>query len=111
MILAYNGEAIKDGRDLARDVANTNAGQTANLTVWREGHERTVAVAIGNHGDGEDGVGARTGKPGARRHGSWAAVARRRGSSSGSIASAHGVVVANVVPGSRADESGVQEGD
>src|SRR6185437_1707743 len=46
VILAYDGQAIKDGRDLARAVANTSAGKTANLNVWRVGHERAVAVTI-----------------------------------------------------------------
>ncbi len=46
VILTYDGTSIKDGRDLARAVANTHAGETANLAVWHDGRERNIAVTI-----------------------------------------------------------------
>jgi serine protease Do len=110
VILAYNGEVIKDGRELARAVANSVAGQTANLRVWRDGHERTVAVTIATQvaqktaAASEQSRGERVGM-------ALAPLSNDAREQLGLGESAHGVVVANVVPGSRAEESGIQAGD
>ncbi len=42
-----NGDAVKSTRDLALDVANTKAGDTVKITVWRDGQSRTLDVTIG----------------------------------------------------------------
>jgi serine protease Do len=46
VIIAYNGRSIQDGRDLALAVANTPAGERANLSVWREGRSASLTVLV-----------------------------------------------------------------
>jgi serine protease Do len=110
VIVSYNGEAIKDGRDLARAVANTNAGQTANLSVWRSGHERNVAVTIATQ-TAANGATKSEQSSHERVGMELAPLSPDTREQLGLGPSAHGVVVANVVPGSRAEESGLQAGD
>ncbi|HEY7992307.1 MAG TPA: DegQ family serine endoprotease [Stellaceae bacterium] len=110
VILAYNGISIKDGRDLARDVANSAAGRSVNLTVWRGGSERTVAVTIGTMAK-EKTASAASHESQERVGMALAPLSRETREQLGLDPSANGVVVANVQPGSRADESGLQEGD
>jgi serine protease Do len=111
VILSYNGMNIKNGRDLARAVANTSAGQTANLTVWRDGHERTMAVTIATQ-QPQQTAAASAEQSGNERVGmELAPLSQDTREQLGLGPSAHGVVVAKVQPGSRADESGIQSGD
>jgi serine protease Do len=110
VVLAYDGRDIKDGRDLARAVANSTAGQTATLKVWRDGHERDVAVTIGTQAAEKTAAAAEQGE-GQRVGMALAPLSRDVREQLGLGPSAHGVVVAKVVPGSRADESGIQAGD
>jgi serine protease Do len=46
-IVAVDGETIKEARDLSRKIANVAPGKTVNLTVYRDGKERTVAIEVG----------------------------------------------------------------
>jgi serine protease Do len=110
VILSFNGETIKDGRDLARAVANSHAGQAANLTVWRDGQERNVAVTIANQ-SAEKTAAASEQESHERVGMALAPLSRDAREQLGLGPSAHGVVVAKIVPGSRADESGLQAGD
>ncbi len=111
VILTYDGTPIKDGRDLARAVANTRAGEIANLTVWRDGHERNVAVTIATQ-TAENAAAATEQVASHERVGmELAPLNRDTRDQLGLGPSAHGVVVASVQPGSRADESGLQAGD
>jgi len=110
VIVSYNGQAIKDGRDLARAVANTDAGQTANLAVWRDGHERNVAVTITTQM--AENAAAKDAQPAQEKVGmALAPLSSDTREQLGLGPSAHGVVVSQVVPGSRAEESGLQSGD
>jgi serine protease Do len=111
VILSYDGTTIKDGRELARAVANTNAGQTANLTVWRDGHERNVAVTIATQQPQQTADAAAEQGGNVRVGMELAPLSQDTRNQLGLGPSAHGVVVANVQPGSRADASGIQAGD
>ncbi len=46
-IVAVNGDRIRDPRELSRRIAQVKPGDTAKLTVWRDGRERSVAVEVG----------------------------------------------------------------
>ncbi len=46
VILAYNGKPVDSIRDVTRRVADTKAGDKAEMTVLRSGKEMTVAAAI-----------------------------------------------------------------
>jgi serine protease Do len=66
VILSYNGEDIAKLRDLTLAVAATQAGETAQVKVWRNGKEETLAPIVAempanlgqmaaNEGGGEGG--------------------------------------------------------
>jgi serine protease Do len=50
VITGFNGIAIKAPRDLAVAVANTPAGKTATLSIWRNGVTQNLDVTIGTPG-------------------------------------------------------------
>ena len=45
-ITAVDGVALKDARELSRRIAAIEPGRSAELTVWREGRERKIALEI-----------------------------------------------------------------
>ena len=47
-IVAVDGETVDDPRDLARTIAGRAPGETVELTVYRDGDEREIAVTLGN---------------------------------------------------------------
>ena len=47
VILAFNGEDITTLRDLPHDVAGSNPGTNATLTVWRDGKQQQLDVKLG----------------------------------------------------------------
>jgi serine protease Do len=111
VILSYDGTTIKTGRDLALAVANTPADRTANLSVWRDGHQRTMAVTIGTQAPNQTASAASEEGSQERVGMALAPLTRDARQELGLGPSAQGVVVANVTPGSRADQSGLQSGD
>jgi serine protease Do len=46
VVLAVNGTAIKDARELSRRVSMINPGTVVKLTIMREGKERTVDITL-----------------------------------------------------------------
>jgi serine protease Do len=110
VITAFNGEAVKDPRELAMQVANAAGGSDAKLTILRDGQQSVVDVAIGAQpveqaavqpdGNNSSPVGM-----------ALASLTPDTQQQLGLDPSVKGVVVSRVVPGSRADQSGVQSGD
>jgi serine protease Do len=47
VITAVNGSAVKDSRDLARQIANMAPGSSAKLDILRKGEAKTMTVALG----------------------------------------------------------------
>ena len=47
VITAVNGNAVKDARDLAKQIGSMAPGSTAKLTIWRKGEEKTFSIALG----------------------------------------------------------------
>ena len=62
VILSYNGQPIKELRDLTNQVADTHPGTSAEMKIWRNGKEMNVDVEIGET-PGNDQVMAATEKP------------------------------------------------
>jgi serine protease Do len=110
VITAVDGNEVKGSRELALSVAGIAKGTTAKFTIWRDGKERTVDVKIGaqpgdqlasaDQADQENPVGL-----------SLAPLSNNARSEFGLEDNAHGVVVQDVKPDSRAAESGIQPGD
>jgi len=47
VITAVNGNAVRDARDLARQIGAIAPGSTVRLTVFQKGQEKTVSVTLG----------------------------------------------------------------
>jgi serine protease Do len=47
VITAVNGAAVKDARDLARQIGSIAPGTSVKLTVWRKGQEKNLSVWLG----------------------------------------------------------------
>jgi serine protease Do len=116
VIIAYNGKPIRSPRDLAVAVGDTKAGNTARMTVWREGRERAVNVTIGSpqprqkqaEATGEDSPQQAT-QPVVGL--ALAPLSSEKKRQLELPASAKGVLIQRVAPDSRAAESGLEAGD
>ncbi|MGV6873357.1 Do family serine endopeptidase [Pseudochelatococcus sp. B33] len=53
VIIRYNGKAVKEPRDLSRNVAATAVGTKVEVTLMRGGKERTASVTLGRLEDSE----------------------------------------------------------
>jgi serine protease Do len=47
VITKVNGTPVKDARDLARQIGNLPPKANVQLTVWRKGEEKVIAVSLG----------------------------------------------------------------
>jgi serine protease Do len=47
VITAVNGHAVKDARDLARQIGATAPGTEVKLAVWRKGEEKSFSMKLG----------------------------------------------------------------
>ena len=47
VITALNGNAVKDARELARQIGAMAPGATAKLTIWRKGGEQSLSLTLG----------------------------------------------------------------
>ena len=110
VITSFNGAALKAPRDLAMAVANTHAGDTATLTLWREGHQQTTKVSIATQAKDQTEASADKGDGGPLGL-ALAPLSNEMRSELGLAPSAKGVVVAQVTDGSPAEESGIEAGD
>jgi serine protease Do len=110
VITSVNGTAVKDSRDLARQISEMAPGATAKLDVTRNGEQKTVSVTLekmpnqqqASNAAGEEG-GAETG---AAHLGITVAPA-----SGVAGAGARGVVITGIDPDGPAAEHGLQSGD
>jgi serine protease Do len=110
VITAFNGEAITGPRDLAMDVANAAGGSAVKLTILRDGKQSEVSVSIGQQPTQQASrePDATDASPVGM---ALTALTRDEQQQLGLDPSVRGVVVAQVTPGSKAEESGVQSGD
>jgi len=109
VITAFNGKSIKAPRDLAMEVANAKAGSMADLSVYRDGHQKSVQVKIGSPAE-EKTASAETPREG-KIGVALAPLNDDTRHQLGVDPSVNGVVVARVKPGSPADESGLKAND
>ncbi|WP_300297390.1 DegQ family serine endoprotease [Ferrovibrio sp.] len=110
VVTALNGSPIRDPRDLATQVAGLKAGDTAKLQIWREGREKTLSLTVGSQPAEQTAALDEAGKEG-RVGLSLAPITPELRSKLGIEGAAKGVVVAEVTPDSKAEESGVRPGD
>lgn len=110
VIMAFNGHAITGTRDLAMAVASTPAGKSVSMTVWRDGHSRDQQITVGTQEATRvaSAADSQSEKPVGM---SLEALTPDMRDQLNLAPGASGVVVAQVTPGSDADQSGVQAGD
>jgi len=115
VIIRYDGKPIESLRDLTRAVADTDPGTEADVVVWRQGEEQTLAVEIAkmpseqtlaSMEDGEelDDATPKLGLALARLD----AEARSEMDLPDDL---DGAVVTDVLPGSPAADKGLRQGD
>jgi serine protease Do len=110
VITAFGGIPVKEPRDLARAVAD--AKNEANVTVWRNGEEKTIVVPVGTMPvETVAAADAPADAKGAQVGMALMPLNAETRSELGLDAEATGAVVAEVKPGSKAADSGVQQGD
>ena len=112
VIVGFNGAPVGDTRDLAFAVAAIPSGKAAPVRVLRDGQELTLNVTIGAE-HAPQHVATNVG--GAQDHNGHvglelAPLSQERRQQLG-LDAPGGVLVANVTPGSPADQSGIEVGD
>jgi serine protease Do len=100
VILAVNGSAVKDPRELARKIGGFAPESSVTVTVWRDGKSRDIEVKLGKLAD--DTIVASSGET------SQSNVARV---GLALESTPDGVVVTDVEPGSGAEDKDIQPGD
>jgi len=110
VIVAFNGAGIETPRDLAFAVAETPAGRSVPVQVWRDGRRHTLDVTVGVERAPQK-VASADGAPNGGPLGLELAPLPPDRRQELGLSSQGGVLVAGVTPGSAADESGLQPGD
>jgi serine protease Do len=113
VVTSVNGQTVKNPHDLAIDIANIKPGSDATLDVLRDGSAQKIAVAV-------------TGLPSTQTAENGSGKAEKEQASVGLAlaplspdmrdqldlpAKTKGAVVAEVKPGSLAEEAGIKQGD
>jgi serine protease Do len=110
VITGFNGMEIKAPRDLAVEVANTPAGKTAILSIWRNRTAQNLDVTIGTQAS-ERIASAQNASPSDTLGMSLQPLTPQDRDQLGVQSSLKGALVGQVDPDSRAWESGVRPGD
>ncbi len=118
IILKFNGQAVKEMRNLPRIVAQTDIGKDVPITVWRDGKEITLSVKVGELPDDQKLAAAGDKAPPAGKPvelsglGLMLAELTPENRAKFSIGpDQKGVVVTDVDSGSPAAERGIKPGD
>lgn len=111
VITDVNGQAVKTSHDLTSLAANLGVGETAKVTILRNGESRTLDVQIGKRpltmaSASENGQQEKKGEYGFSVTDVTPELARRY-----SLEDTAGVMVVGVEPKSKADAAGIQQGD
>jgi len=113
VVEAVNGQKIANPRELAVQIADVKPGDTAKLQILRDGKQQTVAATVGEQpAENQVANNAQGQHEGHVRLGVALAPvspeAREQLDLPGDV---RGAVVAQVQPGSPADQAGIQPGD
>ncbi len=106
VIIEVNDNIVKNGKTLSRIIANTQAGQSVKLGIWRHGAKKTITVRLGRMANPlkQKGQG---GKLGLTLSEMTAQIRRQYQLSD----DAEGVIIVDVKENSPAAETGLQAGD
>jgi serine protease Do len=111
VITAVNGHAVKDARDLARQIGAMAPGTEAKLSVWRKGEEKSVSLTLAELPKERDARA--TTAPDSSPTGSDVPKLGLMLAPAGQVAGSgsEGVVVTDVDPNGLASEHGFKTGD
>jgi serine protease Do len=111
MITAVNGHAVKDARDLGRQIGAMAPGSEAKLSVWRKGEEKSFTLTLGELPKERDARA--TGTQDSSPTGSDVPKLGLMLAPAGQVAGSgpEGVVVTDVDPNGLASEHGIKTGD
>ncbi|WP_048861789.1 DegQ family serine endoprotease, partial [Acidisphaera rubrifaciens] len=121
VILKFNNADVKEMKNLPRIVADTRVGESVPVTLWRDGHQMTVQVAVGELPDEAKLAAAQTDAPakaeGAKTtdiSGLGLRIAPINDETRGKYslgADQNGVVITDVTSGGAAADRGLKPGD
>ncbi len=111
LILAYDNSPVKATRDLVRMVTETEVGKKANLSFLRNGKMKDVHIIIGKRPEDAASLGRPSGGGEASFRGMSVKNITPVVSQHLQIKDKEAVVVIGIENGSRAEDSGLQEGD
>jgi serine protease Do len=100
VILAVNGSAVKNPRELSRKIGGFSPDSTVTVTVWRDGKSRDIEVKLGKLD--EEQIMASSGEPETGKVDRLGLELE---------VTPDGVVVGSVEPGSGAEEKDIRSGD
>ena len=110
VIVEFNGERIEEMNELPRVVANTRVGSEVDVVVVRKGSRKTIEVTLGEMPGDDNFVPAsapsRSQLGGLRLQPLTDELAGRLG-----VDSSEGVLIAEVDPGTAAEDAGLRRGD
>lgn len=114
VITAFNGAAVTDSNDLRNKVASTQPGTEVALTIVRGGHEQQVKATLGEFKP-EEQQSSIVAPPSDQESGALGLQVQpltpELASQVGVPSATQGLIVANVSPGSPADDAGIARGD
>ena len=111
IITEVDGNKVTTSRDLTNLAAKLGVGDTSKVTVWRDGHQKTLEVKVGKR---PLTMAAASDHPQKEKEGEYGfevteltpEIAQRY-----KIEETTGVIVVGVEPNSKAQEAGIQQGD
>ena len=119
IVLKFNGQDIREMRNLPRVVADTEIGRQVPVIVWRDGAERTLQVTVGELPEDQQQAAA---TPGPQDRGGRVVDVPGTGMKVAAISQElrerfslredqRGVVITDVAQGSAAADRGIRAGD
>ena len=109
IIIEFNGEEIKEYKDLPRIVSNTVPGEEVAVKVLRDGKEKTIMVVVGEMKEEELAKEEKPGK--AQRFGLRVEDITPNLSRQFGLEATEGAIVVSVDPGSASDKAGIRPKD
>jgi serine protease Do len=111
VVVALDGKPIQNGSELSRHVAAKAPGAKMDVEVVRDGARKSMAVTLGTFPDARAEKDAEAANPEGRIGLSLQPVTPEVAGQLNLPKDLRGLYVAEVVPGSKAEASGIQQGD
>lgn len=111
IVVEYNGKPVRDVNHLRNIVAQTKAGEKAEVKVLRDGKEKTLTIEIGEQPAELFATGPRSSLPEKELGMNVQTLTKELADNLGLEEDEYGVIVSDVSPGGAAAMSGIRQGD